>query len=129
MSQNIATVPTILVVDDNDDFRGLMKTWLIQRGYRMVGADNADQAIGIALREHPDLILMDIGMPEHSGISAIYLIRKQSELKDVPIVVITAYANEDLHRDAIKAGCVECLTKPVDTNRLEALINRLLSRC
>jgi len=119
--------PTILVADDFEDMRAMLRFWLERRGYRVVEALDGEQAIEIARNERPDLILMDIDMPQRSGVSATYKIRKDPELRGIPIVAITAYETADLHEDALKAGCLECLTKPIDTNRLENLLKWLLS--
>lgn len=118
--------PTILVVDDFDDFRLLMTLQLKSLGYHVVEAADGEQAVATAHAEHPALILMDIGMPLRSGISAVYRIRKDPALRDIPIVAITAYATPDLRQDALKAGCTEYLTKPVDSAQVEELVTRLL---
>jgi CheY-like chemotaxis protein len=117
--------PTILVVDDFEELRSTLRLWLEQRGHKVVEAMDGDEAIEVARREHPALILMDIGMPERSGLSATYKIRKDPDLGDLPIVAVTAYADE-LRADALKAGCVECLAKPVDTDALGKLLDTLL---
>ncbi len=119
--------PTILVADDFEDMRAMLRLWLERRGYQVLEALDGEKAIEIARNKHPDLILMDIDMPQRSGISATYKIRKDPELRGIPILAITAYETADLHEDALKAGCLECLTKPVDTKRLEKLMRRLLS--
>lgn len=118
---------TILVADDFEDMRAMLRLWLERRGYEVVEASDGEKAIEIASKEHPDLIIMDIDMPHRSGISATYKIRKHPTLHKTPIVAITAYETADLHEDAIKAGCSDCLTKPVDTILLEKLLTRLLA--
>lgn len=118
--------PTILVVDDFEEMRSTLRMWLERRGYRVVEAMDGDEAIEVARREHPALILMDIGMPQRSGISATYQIRKVPELSETPIVAVTAYETPDLHEDALKAGCTECITKPIDTDELDQLLSRLV---
>jgi two-component system cell cycle response regulator DivK len=119
--------PTILVVDDFEDMRFTLRIWLEKLGYKVIEAVDGEQAVELTQRERPSIILMDIGMPQRSGISAAYKIRKDPELREIPIVAITAYDTLNLHEDAMKAGCVECLTKPVDTEHLEKLLDRLLS--
>lgn len=118
--------PIILVVDDSEDMRSLLRHWLEGRGYQVLEAVDGDEAIEVAFREHPALILMDIGMPHRSGISATYKIRKDPELRGTPIVAVTAYASADVHEDALKAGCVKCLTKPIDSDDLDELLSSLL---
>jgi CheY-like chemotaxis protein len=117
--------PTVLVVDDFEALRSTLRMWLEERGYRVVEAGDGEEAIEIARLEHPDLILMDIGMPERSGLSATYKIRKDPDLSDIPIVAVTGYAVE-LHEDALQAGCVECLAKPVDLDKLDRLLGLFL---
>jgi CheY-like chemotaxis protein len=117
---------TIMVVDDYDEIRLLMRKVLETSGYRVVEAKDGEEAVETARNERPDLILMDLCLPFRSGVSAVYHIRKQSGLRDVPIVAVTAYASADLHLDAIKAGCVEYLTKPIDLDRLKEVLERHL---
>jgi CheY-like chemotaxis protein len=117
--------PAILIVDDFVELRSTLRLWLEERGYRVLEAGDGEEAIEVARLEHPALILMDIGMPERSGLSATYEIRKDPELIDIPIVAVSGYAVE-LYEDALKAGCVECLTKPVNTDELEKLLGILL---
>lgn len=119
-------VRTVLVVDDFEDMRSILRLWLEKRGYRVVEAHDGEHACQVARIEHPDVILMDIGMPRRSGISATYKIRKDPKLKGVPVIAITAYETIDLHEAAIKAGCVECLCKPIDDNKLGDLLTALL---
>lgn len=118
--------PTILVVDDFADMRSTLKIWLERRGYNVIEAKDGDEAIVFARLQHPALILMDIGMPSRSGISATYEIRKDPELSGIPIVAVTAYETAELQEDALSAGCIECLTKPVDTDKLEKLLHDLI---
>jgi two-component system cell cycle response regulator DivK len=116
---------TILVVDDFEELRNTLRMWLEKRGYKVTEARDGEQAIEVARREHPALILMDIGMPERSGLSATYKIRKDPDLSDIPIIAVTAFGAE-LRADALKAGCVECLDKPIDTDELQKLLGSLL---
>jgi two-component system cell cycle response regulator DivK len=126
MDRENSNAPTVLVVDDFEDMRSILRLWLEKRGYRVVEAHDGEDALHVARIEHPDVILMDIGMPRRSGISATYKIRKDPELKGVPVVAITAYETVDLHEAAIKAGCVECLCKPIDDDKLGDLLSALL---
>jgi two-component system, cell cycle response regulator DivK len=116
---------TILVVDDFEELRKTLRMWLEKRGYKVVEAGNGERAIEVARSEHPALILMDIGMPERSGLSATYKIREDPDLRDIPIIAVTAFGAE-LRADALKAGCVECLAKPINTDELHKLLSTLL---
>ena len=124
--QQQGTSPTIMVVDDDEDVRLLMRKWLEMNGYRVVEAKDGDEAVEIAQQEHPRLILMDIGLPQRSGISATYRIRSQPELNAVSIVTISAYDSTELRDDAFKAGCNNYLIKPIDVDQLKDVLNRLL---
>lgn len=117
---------TVLVVDDDSNIRYLVASVLRKAGYQVVEASDGDEAITVANREPPDLILMDLAMPQRSGISAIYRIRKNLALRDVPIVAVTAYSSADMHRDALKAGCQSYLTKPFNVEELKSVVSRLL---
>ena len=117
---------TIMVVDDQEDVRLLMSKALEMNGYRVVEARDGYEATETAQLEHPDLILMDIGLPRRSSISAEYRIHTIPELRAVPIVAITAYDSPELRLDAIDAGCTEHLLKPVNIDQLKEVLSRLL---
>ena len=118
--------PTVLVVDDDDDVRSLMRKALEMNGYRVVEAKDGDEAVGVAQQENPQLILMDIGLPRRSGISAAYRIHNTPELRAVPIVAVTAYASPELRLDALEAGCSDHLIKPINIDQLKDILNRFL---
>jgi len=117
----------ILIAEDFDDTRHMMKLLLEMRGHRVVEAANGQEAVEIAMRERPDLILMDLNMPVLDGITATQLLRERPETADVPVVAVTAHCGDPVWRDrALAAGCVECVEKPVDFGRLERLVDRLV---
>lgn len=127
MSENNDPNATILVVDDVEDTRTILRAFLEQRHYRVVEAINGQQAVELALQEHPQLILMDLFMPLQDGISATRAIREEPELQDVPIVALSAYGTLGIiHRDALAAGCNEYVSKPLDFEQLGYLVDRLL---
>jgi CheY-like chemotaxis protein len=128
MSEDRSDCPTILVVDDNEDVRALMRFWLEGRGYCVVQATNGEMAVEAALREEPHAILMDICMPNLNGFTATRRIRAQEQLRHVPIIAISAHDLDELQSAAIDAGCNEILAKPVDSDQLEGVLNRLLPR-
>ncbi len=122
-----STKPTVLVVDDHEDTRRVVKWMLEQRGYRVVEATDGAQAIEAAANEHPDIILMDLTMPHVDGFEAIRQIRGQSAERRVPIIAVTAYDMASSRRGAELAGCDHYLSKPVDFRRLEVLIEKILA--
>ncbi|MDQ3755952.1 MAG: response regulator [Acidobacteriota bacterium] len=120
--------PTVLVVEDFEDNRFMMRRLLEMSGYRVVEAVNGQEAIEAAQREHPDLILMDLSLPLLDGLSATRRIRAQPNLRQVPIIAVSAHDTTDFHAEALAAGCNEYVTKPIDFDELEELLKRLLTR-
>ncbi len=118
---------TVLVADDFDDTRLLMKWWLERRGFRIVEAADGLAAVELAVREMPDLIIMDIEMPEMDGLSATRRIRQQEGLQAVPIIAVSAYGAALWREPALAAGCDEYVSTPFDPEELRELIDRLLS--
>ena len=120
------TKRTIMVVEDYEDTRMLLKYGLEQLGYSVLEASNGQDAVEIAAREHPDLILMDLDLPILDGIAATQQIRQQPELEHVPIVAVTAYPMSFTHVKAFAKGCNEYMPKPIDMEKLEELVSRYL---
>lgn len=116
---------TIMLVEDTDDIRSLMKKRLETSGHRVLDVASASEAVELARRDVPDLILMDIEMPEMDGISATHILRGYEQLQAVPIIALTAFDGEDYRADAADAGCNAYLTKPVDFDALDKLIASL----
>src|SRR5215213_6151855 len=117
---------TIMVVEDYDDTRALLKFGLEGMGYSVLEAANGQEAVDIASRERPDLILMDLDLPILDGIAATQCIRQQAELEKVPIVAVTAYPMSYTHVKAFAKGCDEYMAKPIDMAELARLVNRYL---
>ncbi len=122
------TNSTIMVVDDYEDTRFLLRQVLEMKGYRVVEAATGRDAVEVACRERPNLILMDLNLPVFDGLVATDLLRACDGLRDVPIVAMTAYDTADHRADAADAGCTEYLAKPIDFDQLDKLLNRLLVR-
>ena len=118
---------TILLVEDFDDTRLMMKLWLMKKGYRVVEAENGEEAIAIAEELHPDLIIMDMMMPGLSGLDATHRIREYQSLQRTPIVAVSAYGADEYRAKAIAAGCNEYVSTPFEPDELGALIKRLLA--
>jgi two-component system, cell cycle response regulator DivK len=117
--------PRVLLVEDSEDTRGMMKRLLEMSGYEVLEAVNGEQAVNTAQAGRPDLILMDLSLPRMDGLAATRGIRGVSALRDVPIVVVSAYDRADFHAEALASGCNEYLTKPIDFGQLELLLKRL----
>ena len=116
---------TVLVVEDFEDNRFMMRRLLEMSGYRVVEAVNGQQAVETARRERPAIILMDLSLPMLDGLAATRRIREQDGLSSVPIVAVSAHDSADFHAEALAAGCDEYVTKPIDFDQLVQLLNRL----
>ncbi len=120
--------PTILLVDDYDAIRLLMKNYLQKHGYRVLEARDGDEAIRIAGEECRTLrlIVMDLNLPGTDGLTATRSIRKMSELCDVPIIACTARSSAEEREEAMKAGCTDLIAKPLGKDTIEIIIERFL---
>lgn len=118
---------SILLVEDFDDTRLMMKLWLQKKGYRVIEAENGEQAVELAQREHPDLIIMDMMMPGLGGLDATRQIREYQSLRQTPIVAVSAYGADEYRDRALDAGCNEYVPTPFEPEALSQLIKRLLA--
>jgi two-component system cell cycle response regulator DivK len=119
--------PTILVADDFDDTRLLLRTWLRKKGYRVVEAENGNEAVAKAREVEPDLIIMDVEMPELDGLSATRKIRAVKDSAVLPIIAVSAYGADQFREQALAAGCNEYVSTPFEPDELEKLIHSLIA--
>ena len=118
---------TIMVAEDFDDTRLMMRKMLEMNGYEVVEAANGQEAVELVWQQCPDLILMDLNMPLLDGLAATEQIRRCKELcKDVTILAITAHDTLGMKEAALEAGCDGYLTKPIDFDHLQNIIDRIL---
>jgi two-component system, cell cycle response regulator DivK len=117
---------TILVVEDYEDTSLAMRLALEHKGYHIVEASDGEQAVRLAERERPEVILMDLNLPVLDGFAAAERIRANPELKETVIVAVTAHHDQDLRARALAAGCNAFVTKPIDFEWLGDLISNLL---
>jgi len=116
----------VLLVEDVEDTRHFMRLELEEQGFIVFEAENGQVGVEIAAREKPDVILMDLTLPLMDGFTATKLIRQNDELKDVPIIAITAHKEDDFRADAKASGFDAYVTKPIDVNWLKGLIAGLI---
>ena len=126
MPTSPSSIRTILVVDDFDDNRLLLRIWLERRGFRVVEAENGLEAINRATSETPDLIIMDMEMPRLDGLSATRRIREVPSLSKVPIVAVSAYGADQFRELALATGCDEYVSTPFEPTALETIIRTLI---
>src|SRR5215210_6484462 len=115
----------VLVVEDYEDTRILLKFMIEQLGYSVIEAAGPYEAIDKAAEFQPDVILMDIGMPLLDGLSAAQLIHDKKMNSLVPIIAVTAFS--DIKDEALKAGCLDVLYKPVHPEKLKEVLDRYTS--
>ena len=106
---------TILIVEDSALNRKLVETVLSPYGYHLLIAVNGEEAVKVATREKPDLILMDVQLPKMSGYDATRILKTQPETSHIAIVALSAHAMEGEHERAREAGCDGYITKPINT--------------
>lgn len=115
----------VLIVEDYEDTRSFMKLIVESYGYQVIEASDGSEAIDRFKEYHPDLVLMDISLPEIDGLTATKAIRQFDKKAKVPIIAVTAYG-KSYYNQAIEAGCNDLLDKPLDFDMLEPVINQYL---
>ena len=119
-------MPTILLVEDNELNRDMLSRRLIRRGYTVTTAHDGVQGHTMACSEMPDLILMDVGLPEMDGWQVTRLLKSNPETRGIPIIALTAHALVTDREKAREVGCDDYDTKPVEFERLVQKIETLL---
>ncbi|MET0649911.1 MAG: response regulator [Pyrinomonadaceae bacterium] len=117
---------TILVVEDYEDTSLAMRLALEHKGYHILEASDGEQAVQLAARVRPDVVLMDLNLPVLDGFAAAERIRANPELKETVIVAVTAHHDPEHRSRALAAGCNAFVTKPIDFEWLGDLISNLL---
>ena len=116
----------ILIIEDEEDNRIIMRDLLITAGYNLIEAVDGEEGVKLAQRERPDLILMDIQLPILNGYEATRRIRASAELKSIPIIAVTSYALRGDETKARAAGCDSYVAKPFSPRELLAKIREFL---
>ena len=118
----------ILYVEDNDDNVYMLKMRLELLGeFEVLAAEDGEKGCEIALRERPDIILMDLEMPVIDGWEATRRLKGDPQTHDIPVIALSAHALAGEREKAIAAGCNEFDTKPIEFERLVATVRRLLA--
>ncbi|MEM1251857.1 MAG: response regulator [Cyanobacteria bacterium P01_H01_bin.21] len=118
--------PLILIVDDNDDNLLLLHYVLEDLGYRTVGASCGKDAIALAAKHTPNLVLLDILLPDMNGMTVISHLRRQPKMRRVPIIAVTALARTVEKSKIISAGFNAYIAKPYMIDELHTLISRYI---
>ena len=104
----------ILLVEDNEVNRRLAEFLLTSQGWEVREATSAEQAFEILASERPDLIVMDIQLPDMDGLEATKRLKEDPLLRNIPVVAVTSFAMAGDEEKAMAAGCIGYLTKPID---------------
>jgi len=118
----------ILIVEDNEKNRTLVKDVLEYHGYEIIEARDGKEGIKMAKEHKPDLILMDIQMPVMDGITAGRILKNDPETKDIKIIALASFAMKGDKEKILKAGFDDYIAKPIDTRKLSGYIERLLGK-
>ena len=116
----------ILLVEDDEMNRDMLSRRLVKRGYEIVIAVDGQQAVDLADSETPDLILMDLSLPEMNGWDAARVVKASPGTRNIPIIALTAHAMSEDRRKAMQAGCDDYDTKPIQLPRLLGKIEALI---
>lgn len=114
--------PQVLLVEDNDAIRGAFTILLEESGYRVVPAPDGAAAIRLAGEQRPDLVILDLGLPDVSGLEVARTLRSRPETAGTPIVALTGQALDTKRDESLASGCSIYLTKPIDTHELLRII-------
>ena len=120
--------PLIFYIEDNPENRLLIRRVLGAEGYNVVEAENANQALEVIKTIEPDLILMDINMPDIDGYTLTAQMKMDPKLWDVPIIALTANVMKGDRERTLAAGCDGYIQKPIDVDTLPEQIGRFLKR-
>jgi CheY-like chemotaxis protein len=117
----------ILLVDDSPTSRLKSRMILGERSnYELISASDGKEGLAMALAEKPDLILMDVVMPRMSGLEACRALKEERTTKQIPVILLTTRNEQAMVEDAYQSGCSDFLTKPVDEQKLMAVLKTYL---
>jgi CheY-like chemotaxis protein len=123
----VARRKEILIVEDNNDSRDLLAKLINRFGYDAIEADSGREAIGKAVEMHPDLILMDIYLPDMTGDKIIARLKANPATRDIPVIITTALLEGTARNNALHAGAAEILEKPFSITTMREVLDRYLT--
>lgn len=118
MTQDAARLPLILLVEDNETIRNAFTVLLEESGYRIIQAGSGETALQMSSGQSPDLILLDLGLPDIGGLEVVRTLKAQEATRHIPVVALTGRALETDQEACLAAGCAGYLTKPIDAAHL-----------
>ena len=117
-----------MLVDDSGDARKYYRAFLLRRGYRVATAANGAAAVRTAIRRRPDVIVMDLAMPDVDGIEATRQLRSDERTRAIPVVAVTGYGWKTVARIAAQVGFAAFVTKPCASIDLVTTVDQVLGR-
>jgi CheY-like chemotaxis protein len=121
-----ARPPRVLIVEDNALNLELMQTVLAAAGFEVHGAADARAGLAMARRVRPDVVLMDVQLPEMDGLEATRALRADPSTAAIPVIAVTAHVKKDDEERCLAAGCAMHVSKPIDTRALPRLVQRIV---
>jgi len=118
----------ILIVEDNEDNQELMRFLLERAGYDVMSVENGLEGVKAARREKPDIILMDLSLPELDGWSAARQIKADPELNNIPMIAVTAHTLPGDRRKALDAGFDSYISKPINIHMFDITVGKVLEQ-
>jgi CheY-like chemotaxis protein len=121
-----AALKKVLLVDDCQTSLLVHELLLSDYPYEIIKVQSGAEALSRAMDDPPDLVLLDVMMPDTNGLEVLRELRAGEGTRDIPVVLVTARGDLDTRNEAARNGCTDYLTKPVDGTQLKAMVNRLL---
>jgi CheY-like chemotaxis protein len=118
----------VLIMEDDDDTQGMVRFLLEYKGYDVLVAKDGKHGLELALQEKPDLILLDLAMPEMDGWSVAHRLKGDPATKAIPVIAVTAYTMSSDRRMAMNAGCDGFISKPMNVPQFIAEIEKFLGK-
>jgi len=118
----------VMVVEDNEKNRKLMRVVLKAKGYNIIEAATGEEALNLLKNQKPDIILMDIQLPGIDGLTLIKQIKASVITKDIPIIAVTAYAMKGDEQKILDTGCNAYVSKPINTQELPLIVEKYIKK-
>ena len=118
----------VMVVEDNEKNRKLMRVVLKAKGYNIIEAATGEEALNLLKNQKPDIILMDIQLPGIDGLTLIKQIKASVITKDIPIIAVTAYAMKGDEQKILDTGCDAYVSKPINTQELPLIVEKYIKK-
>ena len=117
--------PTILAIEDNPEALELIARFLAKEGYRVLTATSGDTGLSLARKHRPDVITLDVMMPQMNGWQVLAALKADPQVASIPVILLSVVENKEI---GLALGATDCLTKPIDWGRLDGLLERLTAR-